>query len=103
MIRLILQFFKENNLQHSLDTLQEETLVNVNTIENRETFIQDITQGKWDTVLKDIIHLNIAPRKLIDLYEQVNNTNNFCPRCLCVWTICLSRMSLTRDYAYNFI
>ncbi|KAI7857408.1 WD40-repeat-containing domain protein [Circinella umbellata] len=71
VIRLILQFFKENNLQHSLETLQEETLVNVNTIENRETFIQDITEGKWDTVLKDIIHLNIAPRKLIDLYEQV--------------------------------
>ncbi|KAI9250200.1 WD40-repeat-containing domain protein [Phascolomyces articulosus] len=71
VIRLVLQFFKENNLHHSLETLQEETSVTVNTIENRETFIQDITEGKWDTVLKDIIHLNIAPRKLIDLYEQV--------------------------------
>ena len=68
---MILQFFKENSLNESLEALQQETSVTVNTIENREAFIQDITEGKWDTVLKDIIHLNIAPRKLIDLYEQV--------------------------------
>ncbi|KAI9314738.1 WD40-repeat-containing domain protein [Dichotomocladium elegans] len=71
VIRLILQFFKEKNLQHSFSTLSEETLVNLNTIENRDAFIQDITQGNWDTVLKDIVHLNVPPRKLIDLYEQV--------------------------------
>lgn len=46
-------------------------MVNLNTIDNRSAFVKDITEGKWDTVLKDIVHLNIAPRKLIDLYEQV--------------------------------
>lgn len=55
----------------SVAALQEETSVTLNTVENRDTFIKDITEGKWAQVLEQIVHLDLAPRKLVDLYEQV--------------------------------
>lgn len=71
VIRLILQFFKENGFQDSFATLQDETSVRLNTVDSREAFIDDIVQGRWEVVLKNTMELNIAPRKLMDLYEQV--------------------------------
>ncbi|KAI8377945.1 WD40 repeat-containing protein-like protein SMU1 [Radiomyces spectabilis] len=71
VIRLILQFLKENQLEHTASVLEDETLVTLNTVESRDTFTKDIAQGRWDTVLKQVSHLKIPPRKLMDLYEQV--------------------------------
>ncbi|KAI9028170.1 WD40-repeat-containing domain protein [Phycomyces nitens] len=71
VIRLILQFLKENNFEDALSTLEEETSITLNTMDSKDTFIQDIVQGRWDTVLKQVAKLKIAPRKLLDLYEQV--------------------------------
>lgn len=51
----------------------------LNTIENRETFIKDITEGKWAQVLEQIMHLDLAPRKLVDLYEQVETLREMFP------------------------
>lgn len=79
IVRLLLQFFKENNLHASVAALQEETSVTLNTIENRETFIKDITEGKWAQVLEQIMHLDLAPRKLVDLYEQVETLREMFP------------------------
>jgi hypothetical protein len=40
-------------------------------VTNKQDFTQDIIQGKWDTVLQKVVTLNIRPKALIDLYEQV--------------------------------
>ncbi|KAI9308674.1 WD40-repeat-containing domain protein [Cunninghamella echinulata] len=71
IIRLILQFFKENNLKETYKALEEETSIKLNTVENKEEFIKDIIDGKWDIVLQQVVSLNIPPKSLIDLYEQV--------------------------------
>ncbi|KAL0093097.1 WD40 repeat-containing protein SMU1 [Phycomyces blakesleeanus] len=71
VIRLILQFLKENKFDHALSTLEEETSITLNTMDSKDAFVQDIVQGRWDTVLKQVAKLKIAPRKLLDLYEQV--------------------------------
>ena len=55
----------------TLETLQEETNITMNTIDSLDTFNNDILNGHWDLVLKTIQPLKIHPNKLMDLYEQI--------------------------------
>ncbi|KAI8072192.1 WD40 repeat-containing protein SMU1-like protein [Gilbertella persicaria] len=71
VIRLILQFLKENDYNEAASTLESETTIKINTLENKEAFIQEIKRGAWDIVLKRVADLRIPPRKLMDLYEQI--------------------------------
>jgi WD40 repeat-containing protein SMU1 len=71
VIRLMQQFMKENGLLESLRALQTETDISLNTVDNLESFLSDIHNGKWDSVLAQVSSLKLPSEKLILLYEQV--------------------------------
>mmetsp|Transcript_33131 Transcript_33131/g.77465 ORF Transcript_33131/g.77465 Transcript_33131/m.77465 type:complete len:522 (-) Transcript_33131:184-1749(-) len=71
VVKIILQFLKENQLTNTLLALQEEAQVSLNTVENVEGVLSDVTQGHWDSVLSAISTLRLPQPLLFDLYEQV--------------------------------
>lgn len=74
MIKIVLQFCKENSLQQTFQTLQNECQVSLNTVDSLETFMADINNGRWDALLPQVAQLKLPRKKLEDLYEQVTTS-----------------------------
>jgi len=72
----VLQFCKENSLQQTFQTLQNECQVSLNTVDSLETFTSDINNGRWDALLPQVAQLKLPRKKLEDLYEQVRSLTN---------------------------
>eukprot|EP00879_Flechtneria_rotunda_P033531 GHRR01037147.1.p1 GENE.GHRR01037147.1~~GHRR01037147.1.p1 ORF type:complete len:490 (+),score=181.28 GHRR01037147.1:134-1603(+) len=71
VIKVILQFCKENGLLESFNALQNECQVFLNTVDSIEGFVADINAGRWDVLLPQIAQLKLPRAKLENLYEQV--------------------------------
>jgi WD40 repeat-containing protein SMU1 len=71
VIRLILQFLKENGLNTSFEALQRESQVTLNLVNNAEQLENSILNGRWEEVLVSISGLKLPLNKLFNLYEHI--------------------------------
>ncbi|CRH02361.1 conserved Plasmodium protein, unknown function [Plasmodium relictum] len=71
IIRLILQYLKENNLMRTFYVLQEESNIKLNAISNVDVLISDINKGDWKNVLFNITTIDLSEDTLMNLYEQL--------------------------------
>ncbi|KAF1806635.1 WD40-repeat-containing domain protein [Mucor lusitanicus] len=71
IVKLVIQFLRENNLNQTRSVLERESNLTLNTVENKSKFLQDIIDGRWDIVLKQVSQLGIPSDKLLDLYQQI--------------------------------
>lgn len=71
VVRLILQYLKENKLNQAFQALQSETRVGLNIVESKDQLYLDIKAGKWDLVLQQTLNVALPPEVLIELYEQI--------------------------------
>ena len=71
LVRCILQYFRENNLTRTLECLQEESGISLNTVDSVDGLVGDILQGKWDLALTQLHSLSLPRDIIVPLYEQV--------------------------------
>jgi len=71
IIRLMLQFCKENGLHRTLQALQEESRVSLNTVDSLDGLMGDINHGRWDLVLQAASYLSLPENVMQDLYVQI--------------------------------
>lgn len=62
---------QEQGLTKSLDALQEETGVTTRTVDDIDGFMRSVLEGHWDKVLQSISAIQLEPKHLIGLYEQI--------------------------------
>lgn len=71
MIRVLLQFLKENSLFGTFDALVQETNIHLNTIENPSQLAAAILDGQWDQVMREVATVELPDSVQGDLFEQV--------------------------------
>lgn len=71
VVKIVLQFLKESELTSTFESLQKESGVTLNTVDDADVFLDRIKEGKWDQVLLEVASLNLPVAKLQALHELI--------------------------------
>jgi WD40 repeat-containing protein SMU1 len=65
VMKLVLQFLKEQGMSESLQILQRESGVYLNAVTDLESLLKDVLAGRWEIVLNQIFHIQISITTLV--------------------------------------
>ena len=71
VLRMVQQFLREQGLSRSLKTLQDESNVSLNMVDDVASFTADLMAGRWDALLPQLALLKLPPAVLMAVYEQM--------------------------------
>jgi WD40 repeat-containing protein SMU1 len=71
VLRLVMQFLKEQGLTRALRTLQDESGVGLSVVDDVEALAAEVLAGRWDAVLAHLGALKLPPHVLTAVYEQI--------------------------------
>merc|ERR1719183_1365413 len=71
VVKIVLQFLKESELTSTFESLQKESGVTLNTVDDADEFLGRIKEGKWDQVLLEVASLDLPVTKVQALHELV--------------------------------
>ena len=71
VVKLMLQFCRENGLSNTLHSLQTETGVTLNSVDSVEALLTDVREGRWDKVLTAVGIMHLPQDILLLMHEQV--------------------------------
>lgn len=71
VIRVVLQFLRENSLMATFEALRQETGVQLNTVEDPSQLSGAIKSGQWDLVLREVATVELSDPVQQALFEQI--------------------------------
>jgi WD40 repeat-containing protein SMU1 len=71
VVKIVLQFLKESELTSTFESLQKESGVTLNTVDDADEFVGRIKEGKWDQVLLEVASLDLPVAKVQALHELI--------------------------------
>lgn len=71
VVRLVMQFCKENGLSKTFNSLREETDVKTNFVRNVESLQKAFRAGNWDEVLLEVNDMILPRGLLMDIFELI--------------------------------
>jgi WD40 repeat-containing protein SMU1 len=71
ILRVIMQFLREQGLLTSLKALQDESGVGLTAVDDVDVLAAEVLAGRWDLVLHAVAALQLPPAVVSALYEQV--------------------------------
>ena len=70
VVKIVLQFLQESSLTRTLQTLQDETQIALNRVDDVDRFLADVQQGKWDKVMAVIVTFKLPLALLAHLSPE---------------------------------
>jgi WD40 repeat-containing protein SMU1 len=71
VIRLILQFCKENDMLKTYNSMKEETELKDNFVKDLAGFQKAFRDGAWDVVLLELNDMTLSRGLLMDIFELI--------------------------------
>ncbi len=65
VMKVVLQFLKEQGMTESFQILQRESGIHLNAVTDLDSLCRDIIAGRWDKALNQLMHIQVSVTTLV--------------------------------------